>query len=82
MVWRSRATALGLVVAMALMAGCQATAGRTTGEVLSDAAITGKVKTALVATDIETLTRVDVDTVNGTVYLNGTVDSASTKPGQ
>jgi hyperosmotically inducible protein len=79
MVWTSRATAAGLVVAIALMAGCQTTGGRTTGDVLSDAAITGKVKAALVATDIETLTRVDVDTVNGTVYLSGAVDGASTK---
>jgi osmotically-inducible protein OsmY len=37
------------------------------------------VKTKLVADKPTNLTRVDVDTNNGTVYLNGAVDSAEQK---
>jgi hyperosmotically inducible protein len=37
------------------------------------------VKSKLVADKAANLTRVDVDTNNGTVYLNGTVDTAEQK---
>jgi hyperosmotically inducible protein len=37
------------------------------------------VKTKLVAEKPANLTRVDVDVTNGTVYLNGSVDSAEQK---
>jgi hyperosmotically inducible protein len=37
------------------------------------------VKSKLVADRASNLTRVDVDTNNGTVYLNGTVESAEQK---
>jgi len=52
---------------------------RTTGEVIDDATITAAVKTKLAAEKISTLTKVDVDTRLGTVYLNGVVDSDATK---
>jgi hyperosmotically inducible periplasmic protein len=43
------------------------------------AVITASVKTKLVADKAVNLTRVDVDTNNGTVYLNGTVETTEQK---
>lgn len=45
----------------------------------SDASITAAVKTRLAGTSPATLLKVDVDTTNGIVQLNGTVDNARTK---
>ena len=45
----------------------------------SDAAITGQVKTRLASQKLGTLAKVDVDTRQGVVQLNGTVDSEQTK---
>ena len=46
------------------------------GDAAGDAIITGKVKTLLLAdTDVKGL-KIDVDTVNGIVSLNGTADTA------
>jgi hypothetical protein len=52
---------------------------RTSSDQPSDATITSKVKTKLAAEKASTLVKVDVDTKQGTVHLNGTVDSARTK---
>ena len=47
------------------------------GDAVGDAAITGKVKTALIADpDVKAL-QIDVDTKDGVVTLNGTADTAS-----
>jgi osmotically-inducible protein OsmY len=47
------------------------------GDAIGDAAITGKVKTALIADpDVKAL-QVDVDTKDGVVMLTGTADSAA-----
>jgi hyperosmotically inducible protein len=47
------------------------------GDAVADAAITGKVKTILIADpDVKALT-IDVDTKNGVVTLTGTVDTAA-----
>jgi hyperosmotically inducible protein len=53
--------------------------GKTVGQNIDDAGITASVKAKLVADKAANLTRVDVDTNNGTVYLNGTVDSTAQK---
>ena len=45
----------------------------------SDASITAAVKTRLAGTSPATLLKVDVDTTNGVVQLNGTVDNERTK---
>jgi hypothetical protein len=45
----------------------------------SDASITAAVKTRLAGTSPATLLKVDVDTTNGVVELNGTVDTERTK---
>jgi len=68
-----------LVVLVAVVAGCQSMTGKSTGTNIDDATITASVKSKLVGEKASNLTRVDVDTNNGTVYLNGTVDSAEQK---
>lgn len=50
--------------------------GKTAGQNVDDAALTTAVKTKLVADKLSSLTRVDVDTNNGTVSLNGVVESS------
>ena len=68
-----------LVVLVAVVAGCQSMTGKSTGTNIDDATITASVKAKLVGEKASNLTRVDVDTNNGAVYLNGTVESAGQK---
>lgn len=72
--WVTRTTAplLGLLV---LAAGCQTMTGRTVGQWTEDKAITAKVKSKLAATKIGSVSRVNVDTFDSTVYLTGAVES-------
>lgn len=68
---------LGAVLAaVLLMASCQAMTGRTAGRNVDDAALTASVNAALVADKPSNFTRIDVDTTNGVVALNGTVETA------
>ena len=48
-------------------------------QTVGDAAITGSVKTALIAEPNLSALKIDVDTVGGGVTLNGTVDNAAQK---
>ena len=73
-----RNVAMLLVLVIAATA-CQSMTGRSTGTNIDDAGITASVKSKLVADKAANLTRVDVDTNNGTVYLNGTVESPEQK---
>ena len=73
-----RAVAAVLVL-VAVMAGCRSLTGQSAGTDVDDATITASVKTKLVADKASNLTRVDVDTNRGTVYLNGTVESPELK---
>lgn len=68
--------ALTLVVSLA---GCQAMTGKTAGRNVDDATITGSVKSRLAKDKLSSLTRVDVDTNNGVVSLNGVVESPEQK---
>ena len=68
-----------LLVLVAVVSGCRSLTGKSAGTNVDDATITAAVKSKLVADKVSNLTRVDVDTNNGTVYLNGTVDSAEQK---
>ncbi len=68
-----------LLAVLAVLTGCRAMTGKTAGETVDDATITAAVKSKLVADRAANLTRVDVDTNNGTVYLNGTVETAEQK---
>jgi hyperosmotically inducible protein len=71
--------ALGLVLAATLALGCSAMTGKTTGQTIDDATITASVKTKLAQEKFGTVTKIDVDTNRGTVYLNGTVDNPTMK---
>jgi hyperosmotically inducible protein len=68
-----------MLILVAAVSGCRATTGKTAGQNVDDATITASVKSKLVADKASNLTRIDVDTNNGTVYLNGTVDSPEQK---
>jgi hyperosmotically inducible periplasmic protein len=66
---------LAALVLTALTAtGCTTMTGRTAGANADDAGTTAAVKSKLVADRPTNLTTVNVDTVNGTVYLTGAVD--------
>ena len=68
-----------LLVLVITATACQSMTGRSTGTTIDDPGITASVKSKLVADKAADLTRVDVDTNNGTVYLNGTVESPERK---
>lgn len=68
-----------VAVILSLLSGCRAMTGKSTGQTVDDAGITASVKSKLVADKAANLTRVDVDTNNGTVYLNGTVETPEQK---
>jgi hyperosmotically inducible periplasmic protein len=68
-----------VVAVVAVAVGCQSLTGKSAGTVVDDTAITASVKAKLVADKPVNLTRVDVDTNQGTVYLNGTVESSEQK---
>lgn len=72
-------TVVLLLAVVAVAVGCRGMTGRSTGQTIDDASVTASVKSRLVADAATNLTRVDVDTNNGTVYLKGTVDSAEQK---
>jgi osmotically-inducible protein OsmY len=73
---------LALLLSVAFVAGCAATksdsgsgatAKRSTGEVIDDAAITAKVKTALLADPEIKALKIDVDTKESVVRLKGEI---------
>jgi hyperosmotically inducible periplasmic protein len=69
----------GVLVLVAFVAGCTSATGKSAGTNVDDATVTASVKAKLVGDKASNLTRVDVDTNNGTVYLNGTVESPEQK---
>jgi hypothetical protein len=70
---------LAVVLALATLLGGCALAGRTWGGYMDDKVLTGAVKTRLAVSVPRTLTRVNVDTFEGTVYLTGEVETALQK---
>ena len=76
---RRIATTLAAAALVFTMAGCQAMTGKTAGRNVDDATVTGSVKSKLAADRTSSLTRIDVDTNNGVVSLNGVVESADQK---
>jgi hyperosmotically inducible protein len=60
-------------------AGCTSMTGKSAGQNVDDATITAQVKSKLAAEKAATLTKVDVDTNRGTVYLTGNVQNAELK---
>jgi osmotically-inducible protein OsmY len=65
-----------MLAGLLLVAGCQALTGQTVGENIDDSYITGSVKTKLASDKLVSLTRVEVETNNGIVYLTGEVETA------
>jgi len=63
----------------AALAGCQTTHGQTAGKYLDDASTTTAVKSKLVGDKMVNLTRVEVETINGTVHLMGIVENPDQK---
>ena len=59
--------------------GCASMTGQTTGQYVDDRTITASVKSKLVADRASNLTRVDVDTTNQVVSLNGIVETQQQK---
>jgi hyperosmotically inducible protein len=59
--------------------GCTSLTGQTAGQYVDDRTITTTVKAKLVADKAANLTRVDVDTTNRVVSLNGIVQSREHK---
>lgn len=76
---RALKTIAMVLVLVAAVSGCRATTGKTAGQTVDNASITASVKSRLVADKVSNLTRIDVDTNNGTVYLNGTVETPEQK---
>ena len=70
---------LVLVLLVGVTAGCTSMTGKTAGENVDDATITAQVKTKLAAEKLATLTKVDVDTNKGVVYLRGNVENTTIK---
>ncbi len=72
------AAAVFLGVTLVTMSGCAATPSReSTGEYVDDAAITAKVKAALLNQPSLKSFDIHVTTIRGTVYLSGVVASQS-----
>ena len=64
-----------IVLSAVAAAGCQSMTGRTASATADDSATTASVKSKIVADRPANLTSVGVDTVNGTVYLTGVVET-------
>ena len=69
---------VALVLLVAASTGCSL-AGRTLGTYVDDQTVTAAVKMGLARKEPRTVTRVNVDTFGGTVYLTGEVASAIQK---
>jgi len=69
-----------VVIAAALsLGGCTYLTGKSAGRNVDDATITSEVKAKLTKAHPTYMTRINVDTNEGTVYLNGTVPDKSAK---
>lgn len=64
-----------ILMLIGLIGGCQSVTGRTVGQNIDDANITAAVKAELAREKTSSLLRIDVDTNNRVVSLNGTVES-------
>ena len=68
-----------LLAALLVVTGCTSMTGQTAGQYVDDTTITTSVKTKLTAEKAANFTRIDVDTTNQVVTLNGIVESADQK---
>jgi hyperosmotically inducible protein len=68
-----------ILAALLVVSGCSSMTGETAGQYVDDSTITASVKAKLIADKTANLTRIDVDTTNQVVTLNGIVESADQK---
>ena len=68
-----------LLGALLVVSGCTSMTGQTAGQYVDDTTITTSVKAQLTAEKAANFTRIDVDTTNQVVTLNGVVESADQK---
>jgi osmotically-inducible protein OsmY len=70
---------ISAALALLLSAGCASMTGQTAGQYVDDSTITASIKAKLVGDKAANFTRIDVDTTNRVVSLNGVVESADQK---
>lgn len=68
-----------ITVLLGMLSGCTAVTGETLGQNIDDTTLTTTVKTKLSGDKLANLTRIDVDTYNGVVSLNGVVSTPQEK---
>jgi osmotically-inducible protein OsmY len=68
-----------LLAALLVVTGCTSMTGQTAGQYVDDTTITTSIKAKLTAEKAANFTRIDVDTTNQVVTLNGVVESADQK---
>ena len=68
-----------VLTALLVFSGCTSMTGQTAGQYADDTSITASVKAKLIGDKTANLTRIEVDTTNQVVTLNGIVESADQK---
>jgi hyperosmotically inducible periplasmic protein len=68
-----------VLTALLVISGCTSMTGQSAGQYIDDTTITTSVKAKLTAETAANFTRIDVDTTNQVVTLNGIVESADQK---
>ena len=68
-----------VLMTLLVLGGCTSMTGQTAGQYVDDTTITASVKAKLVGEKTANLTRIEVDTTNQVVTLNGIVESADQK---
>jgi len=72
---RTVVSALGVLSIALVLIGCQTVTGRSAGRYIDDQTISAEVKGKLIGDRLANLTRVNVTTQNGVVYLTGNADT-------
>ena len=67
------------LAALLVISGCTSMTGQTAGQYVDDTSITASVKAKLIGDKTANLTRIEVDTTNQVVTLNGIVESTDQK---
>ena len=73
------ATMALLIFGLTLFSGCATLTGKTAGETVDDATITTQANAAIVKDPDAALLKIDVDTRQGNVVLNGFVNNKETE---
>ena len=68
-----------ILTGLLVISGCTSMTGQSAGQYIDDTSITTSVKAKLTAEKAVNFTRIDVDTTNQVVTLNGIVESADQK---